>query len=312
VGLPWAKDFVCRFSPYIDDFIPFPGFPGLPEVTPKIDKIPEFLMQVQKEHFDLAMQMHGSGSFVNPLLALFGARMNAGFYVTGEYCPDRNLFMPYPEHEHEIRRLLRLIDFLGIPLKGEYLEFPIIREDLCDLLAISQARNLKKGEYVCVHPGARMPARRWFPERFAKVADEMADSGFTVVLTGSQDEVELSYAVSQRMQSPHINLAGRTTLGALAALIRDAGLLISNDTGVSHIAAAHNVPSVVITTASDPLRWGPLNYKRHKVIYYPVKCRPCAYARCPIGYLCGEKINSEAVISQAKQLMREETVAGHV
>src|SRR4051812_21107984 len=64
-GLPWAKVFVERFSQYFDDFIEFPGYPGLPERKPEIEQIPDFIKSVQAQKFDLALQMHGSGSFVN-------------------------------------------------------------------------------------------------------------------------------------------------------------------------------------------------------------------------------------------------------
>lgn len=74
LGLPWAKWFASRFHRYIDDFIEFPGFPGLPEIKPDISRIPSLIQRIQNEHFDLALQMHGSGSVVNPLMMLFGAK----------------------------------------------------------------------------------------------------------------------------------------------------------------------------------------------------------------------------------------------
>src|SRR5215208_4205215 len=67
VGLPWADVFVKRFSHYLDDFIALPGWPGLPESEPQIEKIPGFLQTVQNRRFDLALQMQGSGGITNPL-----------------------------------------------------------------------------------------------------------------------------------------------------------------------------------------------------------------------------------------------------
>ena len=80
VGLPWAAAFQRRFDRYLDGFISFPGFPGLPEQRPEIDQVPAFLCDVQQNQFDLALQMHGSGTISNLIIQLFGAKDLAGFY----------------------------------------------------------------------------------------------------------------------------------------------------------------------------------------------------------------------------------------
>jgi hypothetical protein len=80
VGLPWAREFVGRYRTYLDDFREFPGYPGVPEQEPRIERIPEFLAGMQAEAFDLAIQMHGSGVITNPLTQLFGAVRSAGFF----------------------------------------------------------------------------------------------------------------------------------------------------------------------------------------------------------------------------------------
>ena len=92
VGLPWAQAFVGRFSHYLDEFIEFPGWPGLPEQNPRIEQIPTFLKEMQGRHFDLALQMQGSGYHTNPLVTLFGARQSAGFYTPGQYQPEAGFF----------------------------------------------------------------------------------------------------------------------------------------------------------------------------------------------------------------------------
>src|SRR5262249_42103158 len=111
IGLPWAREFAARFDRYLDGFIEFPGFPGLPERAPLVDRFPGFLSEVQARRFDLAVQLHGSGSFVNPLTVLLGARRCAGFYTPGDYCPDPGRFLPWPDRGLEVRRLLALVRF---------------------------------------------------------------------------------------------------------------------------------------------------------------------------------------------------------
>lgn len=262
VGLPWAKEFAERFAHLIDGFREFPGFPGLPERAPAIGRIPAFLSAMQAERFDLAVQLHGSGPFVNPVVALFGATHTAGFYLPGDYCPDPDRFLPWPEDGLEVRRLLRLTEFLGAPAQGEHLEFPIRDGDVQALQRLPGPDR----PYVCIHPGASVPERRWPADRFARVADALARRGLRVVLTGSDAEAGLTRDVARSMAGAAVDLAGRTNLGVIAALVSRARLLVCNDTGVSHIAAAVGTPSVVISTGDNPARWAPLDTARHHVL----------------------------------------------
>ena len=268
LGLPWARTFVERFARYFDGFIEFPGYPGIPERVPSIGELPGFLAEIQARQFDLALQMHGSGIISNPFTVMLGARVNAGFYLPGQYCPDPQRFLAYPASEAEVRRHLRLMEFLGLPLQGEHMDFPVRasdRQELEDALRDTvAARRLQPGNYVCLHAGAFEPARRWPVERFATVADALAERGLQIVLTGSAGEAGLAAEVAARMRRSAIDLTGQTGLGALAALFSRARLLITNDTGVSHLAAALAVPSVVIFLASDPVRWAPVDRRLHR------------------------------------------------
>src|SRR5436309_1358263 len=101
IGLPWAATFVERYPNYLDGFIEFPGFPGLPEREPDLTAFPEFVAKAQRADFDLVIQMHGSGNLVNSLCALLGSKMLAGYCLPGEYCPDPERFIIYPSDRHE-------------------------------------------------------------------------------------------------------------------------------------------------------------------------------------------------------------------
>jgi ADP-heptose:LPS heptosyltransferase len=302
-GLPWARLFVARFWKYIDDFVEFPGYPGLPEQPIDARRVVEFLGRMQSEPIDLAIQLHGSGAFVNSLLMLCAPRQAAGFYVPGEYCPDPRWFMPYPEQGTEIERLVRLTEFLGAPAESLDLEFPLIAKDWQDLASIRDARHLKAGEYVCIHPGGRWLSRRWQTEKFAALSDHVATTGCQVVITGTAAEQDLAAAVASAMTAPAINLAGQTSLGAAAALVSGARLVVTNDTGMSHIAAALRVPSVVVVLGSDPNRWSPLDRLRHFPVMADVDCRPCGHFECPIGFPCAVKLDVEPVLAQCNRLL---------
>lgn len=288
VGLPSLSPLVQRFHRYLDGLLEFPGFPGLPEQTPDLQQLSEFLVMVQRQQFDLAIQMHGSGLLTNPITMLLGAKRTAGFVLPGQYCPDPNSFLPYQESEAEIRRYLKLLKFLGIPDQGEALEFPLLQADWRSLQAIPTVRNLKPRTYVCLHPGASVRDRRWSTEQFAEVADAIVYQGWQVVLTGSAAERSLAQAVANAMHAPCLNLAGETSLGGLAALLSQSRLLVCNDTGVSHLAAALKIPSVVIFSDSDPNRWAPLDRLRHRAVYNALGVKP------------------EVVIHQSRELLRRE------
>lgn len=309
IGLPWAKEFATRFSKYIDDYLMFPGFPGLMESTPQIGLIPEFFATAQQRQFDFAFQMHGSGSLSNPITMALGAARTAGFYLPDGYCPDHEYFIPWLHTEHEIAQYLRLLEFLGAPASNKSLEFPLHDVDYQALRKGAQFRP-PPGSYVCIHPGARLQSRRWLPQRFAYVADGLAAHGWQVVLTGSADERPIADAVLHAMRAPAIDMCGRTDLGALAAMIAGARLLVSNDTGISHIAAAVATPSVIVCSGGDPQRWAPLDRKRHRVLYAAVPCRPCSYAVCPIGHPCAENVSAEKVLNEALRVCADSMLHG--
>ncbi len=273
VGLPWARSFAARYRHLLDGFREFPGWPGLPEREPDLARVPRFLAEMQAERFDLAVQLHGSGRFVNALAVLLGARHTAGFYLPGDYRPDPDRFLPWPDRGLEVRRLLALAEFLGAPARGEHLEFPLSD---ADRRAAGSLLGDPADEYVVVHPGASVPERRWPAERFAAVADALADRGLKVVLTGTASEADLTRAVTDAVPAPAADLAGKTDLGATAALLAGARLVVCNDTGVSHVAAAVRTPSVVISTGDNPARWAPIDADRHRVLCNPAGLVPTA------------------------------------
>jgi ADP-heptose:LPS heptosyltransferase len=264
IGLPWAKSLTERFGKYFNNFIHFPGYPGLPEQQLDLAAFTAFLSEVQTKQFDLALQMQGNGSIINPMVELFGARFIAGYSKEGHYAPDNGLFMPYPDFGHEIDRHIKLMEFLGIKSQGGNLEYPLTTEDYDALDELNLGIEPKK--YVCIHPGSRSTLRQWPVKHFAALADYCMEQGYKAVLTGTKDEADIIDAVINHMRYKPINTAGKTSMGAVGALIQNAALLISNCTGVSHIASAFKTPSIVISMDGEPQRWGPLDKRVHRTI----------------------------------------------
>jgi ADP-heptose:LPS heptosyltransferase len=297
VGLPASRELVSRLD-CVDEWIAFPGWPGLPEQPVQTTQLPVFLAAMQARRWDLAVQLHGAGALTNPLLALFGAQHNAGFHAPGAVVPpgDEARFLAWPTRGKETERLLALCRHLGLPAQDAALSFPLHDGDRRALRSLWPA----PGPYACVHAGAQLPSRRWPLERFAGVAEALHAHGLAVVLTGSAAEADLVARLAALLDArrvPHVNLAGLTTLWMLGALLQGARLLVCNDTGVSHIAAALRVPSVVVACGSDVSRWAPQDQQRHRVLAAPAPCRPCAVAHCPHGHACALALDLPQVLA---------------
>ncbi len=296
IGLPWAREWVQRQAE-LDDFIEFPGHPALPERSVDVQAATAFPARMQQERFDLLVQLHGSGGIVNEMLAQWGARHVAAFHEPHGFIPEPGLSCPWPERGTEIERLLRLTDVFGAPRPEQRLAFPLTAADRTQARALLESAGVSPGtrELVCVHPGAQLPSRRWPTARFAEIADGLCAQGRTVVLTGTPGEADLGQAIEGAMRHRPINLIGRTSLWTFGAVIEQAQLLVCNDTGASHVAAALGVRSVVISSGSDVSRWGPTDQERHRVLWAPRDCRPCAHANCPHEQSCAHDISAPMV-----------------
>ena len=270
VGLPWAEQFAARFSNYIDDFLVFPGHPGLGEQPLQQSLLPSFYNTLQSRQYSLALQLHGSGEISNGIVRDFGARLAAGYAAAALPEEEDFLYLPYPDAGPEPLRLLDFVTQLGARDLGPQLEFPLNRQDWQELQASGLAEGLHAGEYICIHPGARFRDKCWPAERFAHLADQLAlEFGLGVVLTGSAKETDLTATVASHMKTPVIDAAGPISIGAMAALMSRARLLICNDTGVSHIAAGLKLKSVVIFSKADIRRWAPLDHSLHRCVWDP-------------------------------------------
>jgi len=133
---------------------------------------------------------------------------------------------------------------------------------------------------VAIHPSASDRSKRWMPERFASVADQLIDTrGANIVLVAGASDVIDAQAVEREMCHRPLNLAGRLSVGELASLLRRCRVLISNDSAPVHIAAAVRTPVVAIFGRTQPgvgaRRWGPLG-EQHVVLQ---KDGPCELAR---------------------------------
>ena len=202
----------------------------------------------------LAVNLHGSGPGSHRLLAALrpGELWAFGCAEAGHRGPA------WSAGEHEVRRWCRLLREYGVPC------------DPAGLRLDPPAASPPVTGATIVHPGAKSPSRRWPVDRFAAVARELAAAGQHVVVTGSAGERDLAAAVAGRAGLPPDRvLAGRTDIGALAALVAAARLLVSGDTGIAHLATAYGTPSVVLFGPVPPRLWGPPpGEARHRALWH--------------------------------------------
>ncbi|MBA3945691.1 MAG: glycosyltransferase family 9 protein [Herpetosiphonaceae bacterium] len=263
IGLPWAADFV-EHCPYLDRFVSFPGYRGIAEVAYDPARTTAFFDAAQVEGYDLALQMHGDGNVSNSFVTALGARQTLG-YRQGDLEPRLTLSLPYVLPEHEVRRWLRLVQLLGTSARDERLEWLITPTEAAAAHALLP--SAPAGPLVGLHVGSKELARRWPFASFARLGDEIRRRyAARIVLTGSAAERPVAAAIAHLMECPATNLCGLTDLATFAATIAQLDLLVTNDTGASHLAAATATRSVVLFGPSRPAQWAPLDRERHVVI----------------------------------------------
>jgi heptosyltransferase-2 len=169
-----------------------------------------------------------------------------------------------------------------------------------------RSKKINPGEkLIGVNPGASYgPAKRWLPDRYASVADRLAEThGARILIFGAANESSIAHEIAKQMRHPPVVLAGETKLGELMALIRECSLLVTNDSGTMHLAAALDVPQLAIFGSTSEIATGPLGSKS-RVIKHPVECSPCFLRDCPIDFRCMTRISADQVVDAADSILR--------
>jgi ADP-heptose:LPS heptosyltransferase len=167
---------------------------------------------------------------------------------------------------------------------------------------LSRSGVMPGTSWVALNVSARWPTKRWPAASFAEVADRLQQDGYgAVVMIGGPDERADVAAVSGMMKSPAVNLAGATTVGLLPALLSRASLLIANDSGPMHIAAAVGIPMVALFGPTSAVRTGPYGMG-HSVLTGQVPCRPCFSRTChnTLPLECLKLVSPQQVLAAAR------------
>jgi ADP-heptose:LPS heptosyltransferase len=272
LGRSWHEDFLRGRPSPIDDVYAIPhGALGDEADGLVADLHARVVRDLRARAFDVAVQLHGGGRNSNRLLAQIGARVTAGARTADAPMLDRNIH--YETLQSDLVRCLEVVALVGASAVTLDPALAVTDDDLAESVDVVSA---DERPIVVVHPGASDTRRRWPPERFAAVADELVAAGARVVLTGNAAEREIVASVARQMRCAAEDVAGRLSLSALTGLLARADLLVGNDTGPRHLAAAVGTPTVAIYWVGNVITAAPLFRDRHRVLAsWNLQCPLC-------------------------------------
>lgn len=294
------------------------GNPFLDEVILYDKKGPEkywlgnfwFAQKIKKKNFDVVVHLHATNrmhivAWLAKIPVRIGWDRRAAWALTQVFKDTKSEGV-----KHEAEYNFELLKPLGIeaPAKLETY-FPLTRVAEDKTRAILTSLNIKSDKpLIVLAPGASCPSKRWPAERFGMVADLIAvkhDVDFVAV--GTRVDHVLVQKIKQAARTPVTDLTGRLDLSMLGALMKKSALLISNDSGPVHIAAAVGTPVVSIfgrrNPGLSPARWRPLG-ESSKYIWKDTGCNPCLAHECRIHFLCLDIISPEEVADEVFRLMK--------
>ena len=263
--------------------------------------------ELRRRRFDGALLLQNA--FDAALLAFLAGIPERAGYPTDARRLLLSLPVPMPRdifERHEVEYYLCLLDGLGIPRPvPAVLKLAVTGEEKEAMAARLASHGIAPGTpLVAINPGATYgSAKRWFPDRFAAVADALSEEwGARIVVLGSAAEAPLAGEIEAAARREVVNLAGKTAVREIMALLSLSCFLVTNDSGPMHIGAALGVPLVAIFGPTDWRRTSPWS-SLARVVRVEVDCSPCRRRTCDRGHECMLGVTPDMVIAAAKELL---------
>ena len=301
---------IAALLPCIDHVMVYDA-PWLKATAPRTSSQPDYgwIERIRDRHFDAAIifTVYSQSALPSAMMAYFAdiplrlahCRENP-YQLLTHYIRD-----PEPERfiRHEAQRQLDLVKSIGCTTHD-----PRLRVTVSEAAKHSIKQRLhhwgldSHQNWIVVHAGASAPSRRYPSEQFAKVTQTLSQQGITPVFTGVSTEQALVESIRQHMSTPSQSLAGQLTLSEMTALLATAPLLLSNNTGPVHLAAAVGTP-VVDLYALTNMQHTPWQVPS-RVLYHDVDCRLCYKSVCPEGHHdCLRLVSPEQVAAAVLDLL---------
>ena len=266
-----------------------------PEKRPRLDLIAELRALRPQASLDL------QGLFRTGILArLSGARWRIGFRSPQEGAfPLCNLpVVPARTDIHAVDAYLAFARYMGADsARADFgINVPAAaREYAARVVGDGQSQPV-----VALVPGTRWPSKKWPARSFATLAGQLSRVGVRCIVLGSREDREDGSAIAAAAPKAVSDLTGRTSLAETAAVMRRCALVVANDSGPMHLAAALGVPVVALFGPTDPVRTGPYG-PGHVVIEAPVPCVRCRRRYCGAG--CMERIPPGQVLQAVRAML---------
>jgi len=254
-----------------------------------------FLRAVQGEHFDAAVFLHRSATRAF-LVHLAGIRLRAGYPT-----PKQRRYLTHPASRpsagsHRAALYLGAMAPLGVRPDGYEPDFfPTPQDDVAARRILSDAGIVAGTRFAVVHPGGNWNLKRWPAEKFALLARRFEKEGTAVLICGTPKEKSTADAVVVASSGAAVSICGKTKIGELAALMRLASVVVSNDSGPLHLASAVGVPCVGVFGPTAPEETGPHSKGSVRVAFKKVGCvTPCYFEVCS-NQLCMDALGFEDI-----------------
>jgi len=209
--------------------------------------------------------------------------------------------LPFPEEkEHAVITYKRILAPLDIPISKTHPRLFVSKKEVEESKQLLYRSGFTKGKkLIGINPGAAYgSAKCWPPERFQALAEKLLEkTDAYIVFFGDSSMTPLVKQICQGLPERVIDLAGASSLRELACIIKDCNVLVTNDSGPSHIGAAFNVPLVALFGSTDAEVTGPFGQSQN-VIDKKVSCSPCFKRVCPIDFPCMKQIGVDEVLQR--------------
>lgn len=266
-----------------------------------------FADKIRARHFDIVFLLRRSVTRAF-LMWFAGIRTRVGYSDGKPFHFLTHPILPNPAIKHRRDHYLYVLESFGIKITDRRCELSVNPLEKDSVAAILKTEGIVSDDRVIViHPGGNWNLKRWPPERYIHLIDElMLEGKYKIVISGGNDDIELASAIAAKCQQKPIVLAGRINLSQLVALMMRANVVISADSGPLHIANSVKTDVVGIFGPTRPEITGPVGTGKTIVLQHDVGCNrwACYYLTCPDN-ICMKSVSVKETVLAVKQLMTE-------